>query len=470
MKPRNFALLNNAMRFESMPFDRSNLLSTTYSYNCFQIRPYIFFPSTFKELKHDLNMWLIKRRERRVIFVKLMKDRYKDTTRKIRRKTRTIRFRPPTRSAFAIKYKRWNKRLRNFFRRRITIKEYSREGWFDSDGYPLTSRDEAGRFVNPWSSESTNGNHPIFKLLSWRMQRLLNTSASSMEDYLQTVPVDFHMQNPDAIRFTWIGHSTCLFQLSGFTAITDPHFSKRASPVQIPLPIGVARRLQPPCDIDDLPFIDVCLITHDHYDHLDISTCYVLKNKVRRWVVPLGLKDWLVEKCHVEEYKIEELMWWQSTAIQNEVGTILKITSAPTQHWSSRTMWDRNQRLWSSFVIEADDKRIFFGGDTGLPEIFPLFTQIGQRLGPFDLAAIPIGAYSPRYFMADSHCDPNEAVIIHKQIRSKKSVAIHWGTFPMAEDLDDEPRKLLEIAAKNHEADFTTIRLGESIEVLGSQK
>jgi L-ascorbate metabolism protein UlaG (beta-lactamase superfamily) len=179
----------------------------------------------------------------------------------------------------------------------------------------------------------------------------------------------------------------------------------------------------------------------------------------------------LMEKCEVKEHQIEELEWWQSTQVVEDKGRPpLSITCAPTQHWSCRTMWDRNQRLWCSFVVDSQDKRFFFGGDTGFPEPFPLFSQIGQRLGPFDLAALPIGAYRPRYFMADSHCNPSEAVQIHQQIRATKSIAIHWATFRLAEESDDEPPLLLKAAAEEANADFSTLKLGESIEVNGSRK
>lgn len=437
-----------------------------------QVRTYIFLPKSFQELQLDLKLWLTDRREKRTILVKLLRDRYRDTKTRIRRRTRTIKLSPPSRNTMSIKYRRWGTRLRNMLVKRVTIKEYSRDNWFDADGYPLTSRDEAGRFVNPWSSESTSGSHPIFEFLSWRLQRLFKAPVLPSDSHVETVPVDFNIQDPNAMRFTWIAHSTCVLQLSGYTILTDPHFSQRAAPLQLPIPFnGVERQLQPACDMDDLPFIDVCLLTHDHYDHLDRNSCFALKSKIGRWIVPLGIKEWLMEKCEVQEHLIEELQWWQSTQLVDDTGRPpLSVTCAPTQHWSCRTMWDRNQRLWCSFVVDSQDKRFFFGGDTGFPEPFPLFSQIGQRLGPFDLAALPIGAYSPRFFMADSHCNPSEAVKIHQQIRATKSIAIHWATFRLAEESDDEPPLLLKAAADEAAADFSTLKLGESIEVRGSRK
>jgi N-acyl-phosphatidylethanolamine-hydrolysing phospholipase D len=443
-----------------------------------QNRSYIFFPATFKQAQHDLSLWLDGRRKKRTIFVKLLKDRY--TNSKTHARMTRMRKRRPSKRAMAIKYSRWRSRLRTILKlKRVTLSEYTQDNWFDAQGYPLTSRDEAGRFVNPWSSESTNGVQTFNNFLQWRIPRLLFGTPESTPSSMECVAnVDLTPNDPDAIRLTWIGHATCLLQLNGYQVLTDPQFSHRAAPIQLALPFnGVNRHVPLPCNIDDLPeTIDVCLLTHDHYDHLDVNSCLALKDRIQKWVVPLGIKDWLIEKCNIEEDDIEELEWWQSTqvfgaSVENAIDRPpLTVTCAPTQHWSSRTMWDRNQRLWCSFVVESDDKRIYFGGDTGLPASFPLFTQIGQRLGPFDLAALPIGAYSPRFFMSDSHCDPKEAVTIHEQLRSKKSVAIHWGTFRLADEGDDEPRELLEEAVAERMVDFTTLRLGESIEVKGSRK
>ena len=223
-----------------------------------QVRTYIFLPKSFRELQLDLKLWLTNRREKRTILVKLLRDRYRDTKTRIRRRTRSIKLSPPSRNTMSIKYRRWGTRLRNMLVKRVTIKEYSRDNWFDADGYPLTSRDEAGRFVNPWSSESTSGSHPIFEFLSWRLQRLFKAPVLPSDSHVETVPVDFNIQDPNAMRFTWIAHSTCLLQLSGYTVLTDPHFSQRAAPLQLPIPFnGVVRQLQPACDMDDLPFIDV---------------------------------------------------------------------------------------------------------------------------------------------------------------------------------------------------------------------
>lgn len=451
-----------------------------------QKRQYVFFPSSLKEARHDLKLWLDTRRKKRTILVRLIKQRYGETIDRarttIRRRTRTSRMGPPSRKSMSIKYARWRHRFGNMnmnlsmhVTKKVTLSEYAKDDWFDEYGYPLTSRDDAGRFVNPWSSESTSGRHPMWDFLSWRIPRLLFAPPESKRSNIGIVPVDLSLSDPSTLRFTWIGHATCVIQLGGYAILTDPHFSHRAAPVQAALPFnGVGRHVPPACDMDDLPRIDVCLLTHDHYDHLDRNSCMALKPKIKKWVVPLGMKEWLMEKCEISEHAIDELEWWQDVVVEDteKQKPPLRITSAPTQHWASRTMWDRNQRLWCSYVLEAQDKRFFFGGDTGFPKNFPLFQQIGQRLGPFDLAALPIGAYAPRFFMQDSHVNPTEAVQIHQDIRSKKSVAIHWGTFRLAEEEDDEPRQLLHeaVAESDFPIDFSTISVGESIEVQGSRK
>jgi N-acyl-phosphatidylethanolamine-hydrolysing phospholipase D len=223
-------------------------------------------------------------------------------------------------------------------------------------------------------------------------------------------------------------------------------------------------------------------------DHLDYwSVCELIdKNKVKFWVVPLGIKSWLMGKAGVPPEDIIELEWWEgvrlsksSNASLPEVEGLIRaldksgegrkdvlhtsmseknsllVTCAPAQHWCSRTPFDRNRRLWCSYAVHAtpassqnigfssQTHSFYFAGDTGLPPEFPLHHMIGDRLGPFDLAAIPIGAYEPNWFMRESHCNPSEAVKIHQAIRSKRSVAVHFDTFDLADEPRDEPPRLL---------------------------
>jgi len=464
-------------------------------------RSYIFIPSSFREARHDLKVWWEKNKNstpRRIkvkfngVVRRITKEKWKNA------KWRVLR-RVPSRKAMSIKYKRWHTRLQRLGKipssiiKTVNVTEYSRDNWFDENGHPLTSRDEAGRFVNPWSSESTSGRQEILNFLSWRFQRLFSKaiwqtkttrsipSKKILPSAFTDAPVQEQgqkMRDNGGIRFTWIGHSTCLVRMDDCILLTDPQLSARAAPTQLNFPFnGVKRHVPPACSIEDLPTtIDLCLISHDHYDHLDRTTCSHLKERVRTWIVPLGIKDWLIEKCNIEEHSIRELEWWESTKIyynedKHSSSDFVTITCAPTQHWSCRSMWDRNHRLWCSFAVESSfsKSKFYFGGDTGYHPTFPLFRIIGERLGPFDLAALPIGAYEPQFFMAESHVTPEEAVKIHQQIGSKKSVGIHWGTFRLSDEGDDEPRQRLNEAVKNKKnkiIDFTTIPIGDSVELV----
>jgi N-acyl-phosphatidylethanolamine-hydrolysing phospholipase D len=426
--------------------------------------------------------------------------------------------------------------------RKILLQEYSRPEWFDSFGRPLTSRDSTGRFVNPWSSQSTNGIHSVGTILRWRWQRLeremrqvglwgklvnsvpwTETVASVSPLLNQTVPP---LPTPDdtSLQFTWIGHSTGMLTVQkDFTLLVDPMFSGRASPFQNS-PIGVARDVPPAFTVTELVEhtrhtqqtehkmdpndenfgkLDICCITHDHYDHMDEDSVKDLKEHVQLWVVPLGIATWLMGKCGIEKDRIVELEWWQqmfvtkvkgkvvvldkqnqddesldSGSIQDNlagstqhVGEILTITCCPASHWASRTMWDRNFRLWCSFAFRTSNFNFFYCGDTGYPESFPLFHQIGDALGPFDFCTIPIAAYEPVEMMKDAHVNPQEAVQIHKDLRSRNSVAIHWGSFQLSEEpMDAPPRDLKhaiqeEEARSNEKVDFEVLQHGETFKV-----
>ena len=224
---------------------------------------------------------------------------------------------------------------------------------------------------------------------------------------------------------TWIGHASVLFQLAGMNVLVDPHFSERASPVQFAGP----RRIVPlPIDVPELPRIDVVLISHNHYDHLD-------KDSVRRlagmgsgsplFLVPLGLKAWFAGEG-IE--RVEEMDWWHSRA-----EGAMRFTLVPVQHWSKRTLWDTNQTLWGGWVLEGAGLKVLHTGDLGYSKDV---RDIGERLGPFDLAFIPIGAYAPRWFMKLNHVDVPEAIRVRSDVRAARAIGMHWGTF---EHLTDEP-------------------------------
>ncbi len=234
---------------------------------------------------------------------------------------------------------------------------------------------------------------------------------------------------------TWVGHSTLLIQLDGITILTDPQWSDRASPVSFAGP----RRVMPPgIQFEDLPPIDLVLISHDHYDHLDVPTITRLAATHQPlFLVPLGLKAWFVD---LGITNVEEFDWWDNRAMKG-----LTITCVPAQHFSSRTPWDRNQRLWSGWAVAGRAKRLFFAGDTGY---YDVFKEIGSRLGPFDFAAIPIGAYMPPAIMKMTHLTPEEALQVFADVKGRRFVAIHWGTFDLTEEPLEEPLQRLEAEVK----------------------
>lgn len=230
---------------------------------------------------------------------------------------------------------------------------------------------------------------------------------------------------------TWIGHSTFLVQLGGLNILTDPHFSERASPLRW---AGPARLAPPGLGLNNLPPIDVVLISHNHYDHLDEKSVHGLVRHCPKavFVVPLGLRRWLQQR-HVPN--TVELDWWQ-----RHDGRGFSVTAVPAQHFSGRGATDGNRTLWCGFILEVADRKLYFAGDTGYSKDF---ADIGRRLGPVDLALLPIGAYEPRWFMRAMHVNPEEALKIHRDVGARRSVAMHWGTFRLTEEPADEPPRAL---------------------------
>ena len=231
---------------------------------------------------------------------------------------------------------------------------------------------------------------------------------------------------------TWIGHSTLLIQLDGVNLLTDPQWSDRASPVSF---AGPKRVMPPGVPFEQLPSIDLVLISHDHYDHLDVATVQRLASRYHPlFLVPLGLRAWFVESGITQ---VEELDWWEGRTHKG-----LALTLVPAQHFSGRTLWDGNQRLWGGWSVVGREKRFFFVGDTGYYD--GIFKEIGRRLGPFDLAAIPIGAYLPPIIMGMTHTTPEEALQIFADVQGRHFVPIHWGTFDLTEEpLEEPPARLV---------------------------
>ena len=238
-------------------------------------------------------------------------------------------------------------------------------------------------------------------------------------------------------RVTTVNHATHLIQIKKLNILTDPVYSKRTSPFSW---VGPKRRRKPGIEFENLPPIDVVVISHNHYDHLDVKTIRRLAKKMNPlFIVPLGNAELLKENG---VQKVIELDWWQSYELPD---TRTKIHLTPCQHWSNRGLFDRNKTLWAAFVIESPTLKIYFGGDTGYNSHF---TKTRERLGEMDISILPIGAYEPRWFMKEQHINPAEAVQAHIDLKSKLSIGTHFGTFKLTNEAIDDPEKDLKIALK----------------------
>jgi L-ascorbate metabolism protein UlaG (beta-lactamase superfamily) len=240
----------------------------------------------------------------------------------------------------------------------------------------------------------------------------------------------------EEMHVSHINHSTVLIQIAGKNILTDPIFSERCSPISW---AGPKRVRNPGIPFEGLPPIDIVLISHDHYDHLDLPTIERLIERDRpQFYVGLGVGERFE---NVET--VLEMDWWESVQATDSI----KIHFVPVQHFSGRSLWDRNSTQWGGFVIEAEGRRIYFGGDTGYADHFK---QTRQKLGPMDLSLLPIGAYGPRDFMKYAHVNPEEAVQAHMDLESKLSIGMHYGTFQLTSEEYDAPLKELEIAKSKY--------------------
>ncbi len=226
---------------------------------------------------------------------------------------------------------------------------------------------------------------------------------------------------------TWIGHATLLVQMDHVTFLTDPVWSRRASPLGFAGP----KRFQPPgVALADLPPIDFVLISHNHYDHLDLDTLEALAERgpETRFLVPLGNAELLRSR---EISRVLELDWGQSVLHRG-----VRVHCLPAQHWSQRGLGDERRALWSSWAVTGPERRFYFAGDSGY---FAGFGAIGSALGPFDLAAVPIGAYLPLEIMQHFHVDPEQAARASRELRARRALGIHFGTFDLSDEPIDEP-------------------------------
>lgn len=304
-----------------------------------------------------------------------------------------------------------------------------------ADASPPAHHGPDGRFRVPWGSpDDARG---VADLARWAAERLRNGGPprAPAHPLPRSAPDLVQPRGPAReIRITWVGHATTLIQMAGLNVLTDPVWSRRVSPV----PWAGPTRLEPPgLDFDALPPVDVVLISHDHYDHLDHPTVRRLVGRGgsnTTWCAPVGYREWLGRRG---AENIVELDWWETATLSlGDAGLTLR--ALPAQHWTRRTVGGMNRRLWASWALEgADGGKLYFAGDSGY---CPVFTEIGSRAGPFDASLIPIGAYEPRWFMRPHHMSPEEAVRTYLDLGGQGTfMGIHWGTFILTDEPVAEP-------------------------------
>ena len=295
-----------------------------------------------------------------------------------------------------------------------------------------------GGFQNPWGSGAQPRGFGAF--LRWKLLDRprpsspsidRDTFAASHPRVAPTFPVP--RAAADDLVLTWVGHSSFLVQVGGRNLLIDPVWSAYASPIQ---GVGPRRWVEPGIDLASLPPIDGVVISHDHYDHLDRPTVRHLAAAApdAAWAAPLGVGPWLRRQG---VRTVVERDWWESVQ-----WGLMTLTATPAQHFSGRRFDNRNGTLWCGWVLRAGARALYFVGDTGF---HPAFGEIGRRLGPFDAACVPIGAYDPEWFMQPVHMNPEEAVAAFRAFGSPDATlaAMHWGTFKLTDEpLDEPPRRV----------------------------
>jgi N-acyl-phosphatidylethanolamine-hydrolysing phospholipase D len=321
-----------------------------------------------------------------------------------------------------------------------------------------------GGFQNnylPFDNESPG------KLLRWQWEAWRNNLPPAPQQPTPQVAPDVAFVQANARAgaamqpaLTWIGHATVLAQMGGLNILIDPVFSDRASPVSFS---GPKRQNAPGLALAQLPRVDVVLVSHNHYDHLDEASVKALNQQPGGpplFVVPLGIKPWLGE---LGINNAVELDWWQQHTVAG-----VDVVLTPAQHWSGRGLTDRLATLWGGFAVFAPDFHLFYSGDTGYSKDFADIRQrFASRQGAsgFDVALIPVGAYEPRWFMKGQHVNPAEAVQIHRDVGAKRSMGVHWGTFNLTDEALDEPPRALAKARREQglaDSDFVVLALGQT--------
>jgi L-ascorbate metabolism protein UlaG (beta-lactamase superfamily) len=307
-----------------------------------------------------------------------------------------------------------------------------------------------GRFVNlePEAPSTTS-------LTEYTLRQLTGKEVREPPAPVPVVAVDkaalAARPRPGGLRAFWIGHASTYVEIDGLRILLDPVFAERVSPVAV----GPRRFHPTPIALADLPRIDAVLISHDHYDHLDMDTVRHLAQRGSRFFVPLGIGAHL-QLWGVPLAQIEEMEWWQERSLGP-----LRIVCTPTRHYSGRGLGNRSTTLWSSWSVIGPQHRFFYSGDTGYGK---LFQEIGARFGPFDMAFIKVGAYGPGAAWTDIHMTPEQAVQVHRDVRARFMFPVHWSTFNLAYHDWDEPIRRTVAEAARVGVELVTPRVGEVVD------
>lgn len=306
------------------------------------------------------------------------------------------------------------------------------------------------QFLNNYDNSPKDG------FWKWQWERLTSSRPPEPPFHPEIVKTDtqFLQGNRQESTLTWIGHSTSLIQLSGVNILMDPVFSDRVSPVSF---MGPKRLVPLPFEISDLPAIDVVLVSHSHYDHLDLPTLRALaqRNSQTLFLVPLG-NEALLKSQGIKNVK--EMDWWDETKVKD-----LTVVLTPAQHWSQRSLFDHNKSLWGGWYVKTSRLHVFYSGDTGYSRDFQ---DIRIKLGEVDVALLPVGTYEPRWFMKKQHVNPEEAVQIHEDLKAKLSIGVHWGTFRLSDEAMSLPPVDLQKALEAKNLDARVFRLLKHGEIL----
>lgn len=298
-----------------------------------------------------------------------------------------------------------------------------------------------GRFINPFIEDPK---HNLWDVILWRFGHYDEQHFLPPVDFRYPAqPVSCDSSLPFAV---WIGHSTFLIRTGRLNILTDPLFSDHCSPIPIR---SLQRRKDPFLPIEQLPSIDLVLLSHNHYDHLDEKTVRRLAQMHPKllWIVPIGVKRWFGKR---KIANVIELNWGQRHVFQDGC----RITAVPAQHFSGRGFWDENRTLWCGYVAECFGKTLYFAGDTGYNSVD--FKEIGRQWPRIDLGLIPIGAYAPKRLLKPIHVSPKEAVEIHCDTNSRLSLGMHWNTFSLSDEPADLPPYDLYLAMKEKNIPFET--------------